>query len=175
MDEAIKGKNTNGSRFVVLNEEEIDEEGNKIQRARDIGTKYTTRVTNGPKPRGKTKGKRPTVKINEKQVMGEERSVGVKPNEMGESIKEREERRRTTAEKGPNKAAEVLEHMVVIASEHGACITRKIVRNNGYVLIEDHHNEPPSHEENCMEEDTFVESGWLADDPPSPEEIAVGV
>lgn len=112
----------------------------------------------------KTKGKRPTVQINEKQIMGGGRSDVAKPNEEAESSKRWEKIKRNPTEQGPNRAAEALEHTVVMASEHGACVTKKIVSNDGTVLMEEHHNDPPSHDKDGMDEDFFADQCVMMDE-----------
>lgn len=140
-EENNKGKNLRGSRFVVLHGEDENEEENQAHYDEPNEIYNKGEEFSGPKSRGNVRGKRPTVQVNEKQIMGE---IGVREdiNDKGESSGKREGMARTLMERNHNRAAEEIEHTVIMATDNGARKFRRVVTNEGDILMEEHHNDP---------------------------------
>lgn len=148
----MKEKTTGGSRFDILSENIQEEEEEELTSEEIWANRVNEENINGPTKNYKSKGKRPVIQVNEKQIR--DKNEASERSQTGLSIlNDKENETNNKARRGPNRAAAAEEHVVVHGEREGEIIKAMRVSNQeeGGILhgipefeAGDHHSDPPS-------------------------------
>lgn len=141
-----------GSRFAVLEDEILNGENFNVNMMEDQTENSECSPVRGSCLNEKAKGKRPTVQVSAKQILGLNGSQPLRPMVEQNNEQQRRSAGYSRRETGGHKAAAAEEHIVVRGENHGAHIVTTTVRhidnttltrNNAEDMMEEHHSDPP--------------------------------